>query len=87
MPETLSEEIDYKTLFESMQGENERLRLRIVKLRTSSSLFEKLDMENIRAFVEENYLTIVVALSILITLLSLITAVVRLSKGASHNEG
>jgi hypothetical protein len=89
MLETMSDEIDYKVLYDVVQGENERLRLRIVKLRNASSLFDKIDMGQIKTFIEENYIVILVACMVLTFARPIVTSLIRLirSKGDQTHEG
>ena len=53
------ESIDYQTLCEGLQHENERLRMSILKLHTHASSF---NWQEIRSFVQENYAVLLLAL-------------------------
>jgi hypothetical protein len=56
------ETIDYKALYEGLQAELEQARLTILKMRQMRNPLDMIDSNRIRAFVQRNYLLIVLAL-------------------------
>ncbi len=53
-----TDEIDFKALFEQVQGENEKLRINIVKLKNDeSSLFESIKEKIANIVEDERFLT------------------------------
>ena len=57
-----TEEIDYKALYEGVQHELEQARLTILKMRHARNPLDKLDIDKVRAFVQKNYVLIILAL-------------------------
>lgn len=55
----MSEDIDFAGVIETLQHENERLRLLILKMRTASHPLDGLSVENARMFLVKNYIFIV----------------------------
>jgi hypothetical protein len=64
------ESIDYQALYESVQNELEQARITILKMRHASTPFDRLNGDNIRHFVNKNYVVIVVCIMILTFLVS-----------------
>jgi hypothetical protein len=56
------EEIDYKAVCEQIQHELEQARLEILKLRNVRNPLEQVDGDKLRAFVQKNYLLIIVGM-------------------------
>jgi hypothetical protein len=66
------DDIDYKALYEQVVGENERLKISMLKMNNVSSLsFDAHTMNSVRSFVEENYIVIFLAMMLVYYLLTL----------------
>jgi hypothetical protein len=70
-----TEEIDYKALYEGIQGELEQARITILTMRQARTF--QIDGDAIRAFVNKNYVVILVS----IMLASLIFSSLKTIKG------
>ncbi len=58
----MTEEIDYQALYDGVVSELEQARLTILKMRQTRSPLDRVNGENIRSFVQKNYLVIVVCM-------------------------
>lgn len=59
----MTEDIDYQVVARMLQEENEKLRILILKQRTHA--MPEIDLSIIKEFVEENYILLIVAFSLL----------------------
>jgi hypothetical protein len=75
----MSDEIDYKVLYEGVVHDLEQARLTILKMRYNSHSFG-IDGEKIKEWVQENYVVIAVAVMLLSFTVSLTKAIVGLFK-------
>lgn len=54
----MPDDIDLEAVVETLQHENERLRLHILKMRNTHPLLESMKMDIIRSFLTRNYMPI-----------------------------
>lgn len=66
----MTEEIDYQALYEGLQSELEQARLAILKMRQARSPLDHVNGDVVRAFVQKNYLVIVVGIMLATALIS-----------------
>jgi hypothetical protein len=77
----MDDSIDYPAVVESLQSENERLRLRILSMGQNS--YKRVD---VKAYLRENAMYILLLSAIALTITAFIDTIHQLMKG-SHNEG
>jgi len=73
----MTEDIDYKALYEQVQQELEAARIAILNMRSAGSIFDKVNADSIRQFAQKNYVVIVLVL----LLLSFIVSSLKTIKG------
>jgi hypothetical protein len=81
MPE---EEIDYKALYERIQGELIEARISILKMRQAPMF--RVDQAGIRAWIQENYIVIVVAIMFATFVISGLSTLKEVFKKDGHSE-
>lgn len=85
----MTEDIDYQVVARMLQEENERLRLAIFKQRTHA--MPEIDLSTIKEFVEENYILLIVAFSLLSLLFTVFFSTVdvmgRYQQRKNYHEG
>lgn len=83
------EDIDYQVVARMLQEENEKLRILILKQRTHT--MPEIDLSTIKEFVEENYILLIVAFSLLSLLFTVFFSTVdvmgRYQQRKNYHEG
>ena len=86
----MTEEINYEVVARMLQEENEKLRILILKQRTHA--MPEIDLSAIKEFVEENYILLIVAFSLLSLLFTIFFSTVDVlgkyqQRKNYHHEG
>lgn len=80
------ETIDYEAIYEQLQRENERLRLRVLKLRYDYGLADMLHIDDIRAWVSDPQNLSLLIMLIAVVIVPLVKAIVSRRRRRKSDE-